>query len=703
MYFKKTVVKIIALLIALTTFTSLISVSALQNFDNVIDMNTGASVSASTINSTYSTLSNKVTAAVNNAQSKISQLYDLDTELINEYISQAQSELNKANSLKNSIVNNINGSNVESYITDFYTSKTRIEELCTLIEVSLVESKVISARSTWYRPCEKTFAQMKETVETFKSAGINLIFLETFFHGCSAFKTDISDIPYHPDLVDTYTDTESNIVYNDYLSAFVALCTKYGIEVHAWTENFYVGVNANTNIVKQHPDWVMYNDDGTFLQRKEGGQYIFIDPANEEVQNLLINYYNDLFEKHPDVKGLNLDYIRYPVSNRSMDTGFAPGAMKGFYELLGKKFTAEQLADSKKMRNKFLQLFNKDYLQGGQAEADQNYELWCEYRKQVITDFVLRIKNEVKEPNKIVLSTAVFATISESLDSKKQDWQTWFKNGWIEIATPMAYYSSATTVKNNVKTMIGLGGNKCLYYTGIASSYSGLPAYENKNFVTASYEAGACGYVIFSGAQIVGHKDVQDVLSSGINNKWAVLPHASIDKILEASFGDILSKVDRIYIPAGAMTAGQRTNLENEMAEIQKMPFAANDDIAKICDSIEDVLNSLSQYSSGYAKTRISDDLTYLLKILEARSVMPIIVEEDTTLPDDGGNGNEGNVPDNDGTVDDNESDNENDNENEENNGDKEGTTAEAPVKLGFFERFILAIVNFLKKLFGLA
>ena len=684
---------IIALLIALTTFVSSLSVSALQNFNNTIDMNKGASVSASSINNTYDSLVNKVNSAVNNANSKISQLYDLDTELIDVYISQAQSELNTANTLKNNILSNINGANVNSLVADFNNSKARIEELCTLIDVSLVESKVISARSTWYRPCEKAFAEMKKTVETFKRAGINLIFLETFFHGCSAFKTDISDIPYHPDLVDTYTDTENNIVYNDYLSAFVALCVENGIEVHAWTENFYVGINANTKIVKDHPDWVMYNDDGTFLQRKEGGQYIFIDPANEEVQNLLINYYNDLFEKHPDVKGLNLDYIRYPVSNKSMDTGFAPGAMKGFYELLGKEFSADQLADSKKMRNKFLQLFNKDYLVGGQAEADQNYKLWCEYRTQVITDFVLRIKNEVKEPNKIVLSTAVFASLSESLDSKKQDWQTWFREGWIEIATPMAYYSSANTVKTRVEEMIALGGNKCLYYTGIASSYSGLPAYQNKEFVTASYNAGACGYVIFSGAQIIGHKDVQDVLSSGINNKWAVLPHASIDKILEASFGDILSKADRIYIPAGAMTAEQRASLAIAMAEIQNMPFETNEDIAKICDSVNGVLNNLSQYSSGYAKQRISDDLSYLAEILDARSVMPIIIEEETPLPD-GEEGGEENIPDN---------ENSENNENEENDGDGEGTTPEAPVKLGFFEKLILAIVNFFKKLFGLA
>lgn len=710
---KKILTICIALLITLATLISTISASALINIDNDFNMIKNANVSASSINNSYNSLVNKVNSAVNSAKDKISQLYDLDIELINNYISQAQSELSNANLLKNQILSKLqsNSSGIDTLVTNFNNTKVRIEGLCTLIDVSLVESKAVSARSTWYRPCEKTFAEIKANVEMFRRVGINLIFLETFYHGCSAFKTEIDDIPYHPDLQSSYTDIENNVTYNDYFSAFIACCEEYGIEVHAWVENFYVGVNANTKIVKNHPDWVMYNDDGTFLQRKEGGPYIFIDPANTEVQDILIDYYNDLFEKHPKVKGLNLDYIRYPVSNRSMDTGFAPGAMKGFYELLGKKFTEAQLADTTKMRNKFLQLFDKNYLLDGQAEADANYNKWMEYRKQVITDFVYRIKTEVKEPNKIVLSTAVFATINESLDSKKQDWQTWFKNGWIEIATPMAYYTSSSAVLNNVKTMISLGGNKCLYYTGIASSYSGLPAYQNKEFITASYNAGACGYVIFSGAQIVGHSDVQDVLASGVNNKWAVLPHADIDKILEASFGDILDKVQRIYIPAGQMDSEQRTILVALFEEIIKMPFETNEEIAAIYGKLMEIVNDSTQYATAYARQRLVENLSYLAKIIDARSMMPIIVEEEPTLPDDPINPPEGddfedeNLPNdnvgNEDTLPDEESKFED--EKEENKNDSGETTTEESQNLGFFEMLILAIINFFKKLFGLA
>ena len=698
------------------------SASALQMLNDECFMIKRASVTASSLNSTYNNASNKVSSAVKSAETKLSQLYDLNKELIDDYISQAKSEIKRMETLKSNISNLLNtspnSSQIDTLAQQFNEANARVEELCTLINVSLVESKVVSARATWYRPSEKTYAEIKANVEMFKSIGINLIFLETFYHGMSAFRSDISDIPYHTSLAGSYIDNENKIMYEDYLSAFVACCVENGIEVHAWVENFYVGINANTKIVVEHHEWVVYNDDGTITQRKEGGAYIFIDPANKDVQDLLIEYYNELFRKHPEVKGLNLDYIRYPVSNRTEDTGFTMAAMKGFYEVLGKEFTDNQLSDRKTMYNKFKQLFDKNYLLGGQTEADENYKRWVEYRTQMITDFVYRVNHEVKIPNKIVLSTAVFASLSESLNSKKADWQTWFKDGLIEIATPMAYYSTASAVLSNVKSMISIGGNKCLYYTGIASSYSGLPAYQNKEFIEASYSAGTCGYVIFSGAQIVGHQDVQNVLSSGVNNKWAVLPHASVDVILKASFDDLLDKVDRIYVPSGEMNSANREALKEKLDGILQMPYSTQEEIEAIYSALQELLNGeLKSFATGYSLQRLIENVDYLSDIIKTRSLMPIVEEEiapPVEEPDQNPDKEPDKEPDDNGTTDndggetDNEEDktddtNNNDGVNDEKDESGKQPSVEAPAKKSFLVRLIEAIMLFFKKLFGLA
>ena len=636
---------------------------------------------------TYSELSAELKTVTDTANQRIAKLYDLDKALIDGYIRDAEAKLARLKTLQSSQ-------------TEYSTLEAEISQLCNKILVASAESKVVSARSTWHRPCESTYAGIEENVKMFRDVGINLVFVETFYHGCSAFKSDEPSIPYHPSLASTYTDTKKGIVYNDYLSAFVACCKAYGIEVHAWVENFYVGINANTDIVKNNPDWVVYNDDGTFLQRKEGGLYIFIDPASREVQDLLIDFYNELFEKHPDVAGLNLDYIRYPVSNRSMDTGYTIAAMKGFFDLLGFQFTDAQLASRSKMAGRFEQLFDKNYLYGGQAEADSNYNLWVEYRTNIITDFVRRIHNEVKKPNDIVLSTAVFAPLADSISQKKADWQKWYANGWIDIATPMAYYTSSATVETRVKEMISIGGSNCLYYTGIASSYSGLPAWQNKEFIEASNRAGANGYVIFSSAQIIGNPDVQLALSSGVNSKWAVLPHGEIDKILTASFDDILDKAERLYIPAGGMTAEGREGVKRVFDSIVAELDTSASGIYRAYNRINVFVSAeLKNHATGYARERMAEQLDALAVILNARISITLIrdgiwdpetgasrptLEELELLPPP-------EVP-----------------ENPENpdtpalpQGPDTGTAVPAE-KLSFFDKLLKAILDFFRMLFGI-
>ena len=163
----------------------------------------------------------------------------------------------------------------------------------------------------------------------------------------------------------------------------------------------------------------------------------------------------------------------------------------------------------------------------------------------------------------------------------------------------------------------------------------------------------------------MGHSDVQDVLSSGVNNKWAVLPHADIDKILEASFGDILDKVNRIYAPAGEMDSEQGIMLESFFEEILKMPFATNEDIAAIHEKLMELVDDSTQYANGYARQRLVENLKYLATILEARSMIPIIVDEEPIQPDppvtppDDNLGDEDPLPEEDTDTDDKKEENE--------------------------------------------
>ena len=672
----------------------------------VLDENNNTYAVSTTLNSYYENLVTGVNAVIETAETRIRQLYDIDTELLGGYIEDIKAELESLKLVKEDIEKALEDPDLTAdgrlnLLMSYNNSQLVIEKLRQKIVISSAESKAVSARAVWHRPIEYTYGDIETNVKMYKEIGINLVFVETLYNGYSSFKSDVEEFPYHKNLAPSYVKGDGT-VYDDYLTAFVACCIENGIEVHAWVENFYVGTQSDAKVLQLHPEWVMHNEDGSTLQRNEGGLYIFIDPANKDVQDVLISYYNDLFAKHPEISGLNLDYIRYPVSDRTEDTGYTAAAMIGFYETMGKTFSDAQLNDLSKMINAFLKLFNEQYLAGGAEEADANFQKWVDYRMGIVTEYVRRIKNEVKEPNDIMLSTSVFASLTESTNSKKQDWKTWFANGWIDLATPMAYYTASSDVQARVKDMILMAGNNCLYYTGIASSYSGLPAWQNKEHIEASYFAGASGYVIFCSTQIIGHEDVQQALKGGVNSKHAILPHADMNDILAVSFADILSKAERIYIPAEGMTEEQEAELAQLLNTIAEMPDESALDLFRIQKKISRLAdNGIRDYAKGYSRQRIIEQLNELVKIIDARISMKMIAdgewdpEQNPVRPT---------------IVDDQDKE---DIEELPINPNKPitpmdpiipgGNKNEEPVKeLNFFQRIWQAIVNFFRRIFGL-
>ncbi len=585
---------------------------------------------STTLNSYYENLATSLNSTITVAENRMRQLFDLDKELLNSYISEAKTALTELKTVKEQIENGISGGTWSeeeqlSNMMNYNSYQLQVERLQQKINTTAAESKPVAARAVWHRPTEMSYAEIEETVKLYAKVGINMVFVETLYGGYSTFRTDSPEFPYNPKLAASY-NKDNQTVYADYLSAFVACCLEYGIEPHAWVENFYVGLLQDAPVLKNHPDWVMYNDDGTVFQRNEGGAYVFIDAANRDVQDALIAYYKDMFKKVPGVAGLNLDYIRYPVSNRDEDTGYTIAAMEGFAAIKGMSFSDAQKADREKMARKFSQLFNAQYLAGGEKEATQNYNEWVSYRTNVITEYVRRIKTEIKDTQDIILSTSVFASVSESLNSKKQDWKTWFANGWIDIATPMAYYTDPSDVLKNVTNMILSAGDICYYYTGIASSFSGLPAWQNKEQVEASYMAGANGYVIFCSTQIVGHEDVQEVLMAGINSAAAVLPHASMEQVLKGYFDRILDRAERLYIPAEGMTQKQYTDLKAKFDEIVAMSADGPVNIKKIQAAVEGLYSATgTKYAKGYSGQRLVETLKELSDLLDTRISIALV------------------------------------------------------------------------------
>lgn len=339
----------------------------------------------------------------------------------------------------------------------------------------------------WHRPNvsgkETNLASLCAVLDQFRSAGINTVFLETFYHGKTVFRTD--KVRYH-DAVASFTYGD----YPDYATAFVLEAEKRGINVHAWVQDFYIGVDENISLVTNHRNWLLVNQWGSIRHTTEGqgfGGYIFLDPANPEVSAFLIDFYDELLTRLPAIQGLNLDYIRYPVSvfEEDTDTGYTLITMRSFAEKCGLAIKDENPRED----------FRAQIVAKGLVDA------WTYHRSEYITAFVRQVREMVSEkhPGKRI-STAVFPEVEQTYQLKKQNFRAWVDSSYIDIVTPMVYFYEASQIRDAVEHLKTICGTaRCC--TGLYTTYHNQSIETLAEHIAASDAAGADGVVFFDSAK----------------------------------------------------------------------------------------------------------------------------------------------------------------------------------------------------------
>lgn len=338
-------------------------------------------------------------------------------------------------------------------------------------------------RGIWHRPNvgknETNLEELCQVIDRFARAGINTVFLETFYHGKAVFKTE--KVPYHTVLREySYGD------YPDYLTAFVTEADKRGIKVHAWVQDFYVGFLEDFEFVVNHQSWLLINQQGGIRHTTEGqgfGGYIFLDPANPEVRAFLVDLYDELLTRFPLLCGINLDYIRYPISEfeENTDTGYTDICMDAFA-----KRQNLTLDPARKREDLIEQIKEKDLL-----------AQWTAHRAYYITQFVSAVYEMIheKHPGKIA-STAVFSELDAAYRMKKQTIRVWLEKKYIDMVTPMVYFYETDKVFNSVKELKAMcNGIHC--HTGLYTTYHDQSVADLAEHLDASDRAGAEGFVLF--------------------------------------------------------------------------------------------------------------------------------------------------------------------------------------------------------------
>jgi len=447
------------------------------------------------------------------------------------------------------------------------------------------ESRAVDHRSVWIRPKETNLEQVQQHIAKLHALNINSIYLETWWNGYTIYPTK------HP-------LAAQNPIYGgfDVLNAYIKEAKKAGIEVHAWVENFLVGVGNMAGPVRGlKPEWSMISRQGHDYQDVPlyNTQYYFLNPARPEVRDFVSEIYKELLQKYK-VDGLHLDYIRYPdAGDYTNDFGYD-------------SYT----------RNLFKQKHGVDPID--LHPGDQLWQAWVDLRKNTINEFVYRISSEAKKLNPdIRVSAAVWPNYVDGPQFMHQEPKDWIAKNYIDQLFPMSYHPDASSVAADSLNSVALANNKALIVIGVGTNL-GLTKEMLLKQISDSVAVGVSGSALFEFESLFSN-EYDKALLAGIYSKPAIVP----DKDPLSSFKTIISemqrKIKKIYIPFGGMENDKKYDKELEQLEKtwkdKKSSGKDAKDALKKINKLSERINS-DRSLNNEVKKRMTADLKYLETII---------------------------------------------------------------------------------------
>lgn len=357
---------------------------------------------------------------------------------------------------------------------------------------------------------------LAELLEFTRDSGLTDLYCQVYRRGRSWFPSVVADDePYRNALREGA----------DPLSVVIEASHQRGQRVHAWLNALRIKDGPEAPLLKAVPGAVQVDNYGNSLKDyldaysrppgMVGAAYqldtpgIWLDPAEAQVRNYLVEVVRDAVRAYPKLDGIHLDMIRFPFglprksrvgSMRPIELGFSESSLNGYFKL-------------------------RSIAEGWQVPRvrQPSGEQWDSWRRSQVTLVVLEIRRLLDEiaPH-MELSAAVVAEPRRAHEKAFQDWAAWKRQGIVDAVLPMAYTRDSGRARALSRHAVKLPG-KSDVYVGLGAWLMKRQAAALAQQARSALAEGADGVVLFSYANLAsdGGKRIVEQVSEVVSGAKA--------------------------------------------------------------------------------------------------------------------------------------------------------------------------------------
>lgn len=490
------------------------------------------------------------------------------------------------------------------YNYNYISGINKIKQLDGILKEAVFENMEVwkvERRAVWLRPYETNITEVRTILDKLKKANINTIYLESWWNGYTSFVTE--------NQITTLNPIHKGF---DVLKAYTELAKEYGMEIHAWVENNFIGVGSVDQggpVARKNPEWLMRSRSGSDRLNVPvyNTYFYFANPALPEVRDFVSELYKEIVKKY-DIKGMHLDYIRFPEPN---------GTVNGVLDDFGYDEYTKNLY--KTARN----------IDIDPVEITPEHELWkdwCKFRADLINTFVYRAVSEAKsiKPD-IKITSDIWANFDDAPYKKMQEARDWASKGYMDSLIPMSYYGDLKPVKAETQATLDVAGGLCSVTTGLGVTAAG-------NFemlsgqIVAVRDLGADG-VSFFDKRVFLEQQCEDNLGKSIFRSPAIVPDNDPALTVKTVLSEINRKIDQVYIPNQGINQTDAQELKSLINKIMLFIPEGETKLNKV-SKLKDLINTINDKTGELpsVKTGVADRIRQDINI--CNTVLGVLISK---------------------------------------------------------------------------